>query len=292
MNRTTNVLGFSFLAVAATLAAMITMRNSSSAPAAKSSATLRDAGNVRNRAGIPVRETSVETPAREEPNQFTKDASRPLERTADHAGDVLDPESPVAVGRRPDRSPGSAGRTRIHEQRKDGSGSFEVTVPAEMLTDLSAEKRLEWQNRVDFVSRSASAQLGKMTEELDLTPSQRAKLFPTLVRAIPGYDAAMTVGGSALPGESTMTPDEEVHAVLNPEQQVEVEDNVVDRQLWWQNIIDRLEADLTNSTGGGVITSDGEVIPPGESPDPVDESRDAPDPREDMNLFDMMETSE
>lgn len=131
-----------------------------------------------------------------------------------------------------------------------------------------------------------------MTKELDLTPSQRAKLFPTLVRATPGYDAAMTVGGSAQPGESTMTPDEEVHAVLNPEQQVEVEDNVVDRQLWWQNIIDRLEADLTNSTGGGVITSDGEVIPPGESPDPVDESRDAPDPREDMNLFDMMETSE
>lgn len=235
MNRTTNILGFAFLALAVTMAATITLRNAP--PAARTSAPA-----ARSDLGAKARDSASATVLQAAPS-----ASKSAARAA--AGDAL-----------------------------------RVTLPEEWLATLATDERQEWQARAAAVERKAAEQLDRLTGQLDLSLAQRGKVFPALVRAAPGYDPAMMIGGD--PGRSAggLTPAEEIHALLDQEQQAAVEDEEVNRQLWWQDLIDKLEADLTRETGGNPA---GDRLPPA-APETPDGDRVAPEARDDGNLFDQL----
>jgi hypothetical protein len=236
MSRSTNILGFAFLALAATLAISITMHN---APAP------------------------------------TKAGSRPgvLPSGAEVARGATAASERPATAARP-----AGGRSPVRDL-------FKVSVPDAWLAEQPAALRQEWLDRATAVEREAGAQLEKLTASLDLNSIQRAKLFPALVRGAAGYDPVMVVGGSTVATDPGLTPAEEIHALLNPDQQEELEDNEVQRQLWWQDIIDKLEVDLTNATGG----SSAQPAPVPAEPAPADGERTAPEGRGNANLFDLIE---
>ena len=234
MKRSTNILGFAFLTLAATFAASITMRNapppSRAASGPKPDATR--AGGARGVAAVPDR-------------------------------------SAVSVR--------SSGRSRPDRD------SFKVALPEVWLATLPLDQRQTWLDRAAAVEGEASARLEKLTANLDLNSTQRRKLFPALVRPTAGYDSAMIVGGATVAAATGLTPAEEIHSLLDPDQQAQVEDTEVQRQLWWQDIIGRLESDLTEATGG---ISAPDVSAP--APAPTDEERVAPEARDDGNLFDLI----
>lgn len=239
MNRSTNILGFAFLAVAATMATSITMHHS---PAKQ---------KVAGKTGVPAA------------------ASRGLRPVT----------SPADGGRRSARSSG------IREATAD---SLRVSLPETWLASLLPDERKAWTDRVAAVEAGAAEQLARLTTQLDLSPSQQRRLFPALVRSMPGYDSAMMVGGSVAAAETSLTPAEEIHSLLEEDQQALVEDREVNRQLWWQEIIEKLENDLTNATGGQPNSSPPE--PPNSNvPGTVDEERIAPGARNGGNLFEMIE---
>jgi len=127
---------------------------------------------------------------------------------------------------------------------------YEVVIPGDRLMSLPESQREELRGRVATVERKARKQLERMTEELELTTAQRRKMFPLLVRSSSGYDPAMQVAGVATPLDPAASTDEEIHALLDSEQQAELEDEEVNRRLWWQDLIGRLEKELVESTGG------------------------------------------
>lgn len=235
MKRSTNILGFTFLALAATLAASITMRNSP----ARSQA---DSGS----------KTPGPGPA------GARNPATPSDRLA-----------------RPDRP----SRAEIA-----GHSSLKVSLPDDLLVTLPPAQRQAWLDRAAAVEREASATLEKLTTHLDLNATQRRKLFPSLVRAASAYDPAMLVGGATVAADPSLTPAEEIHSLLDPDQQAQVEDTEVQRQLWWQDIIGKLEADLTVATGG--VPAVDPSVPA--VPAPTDEERVAPEARDDGNLFDLI----
>lgn len=161
---------------------------------------------------------------------------------------------------------------------------LKVSLAEDWLATLSPNARQDWLERAAAVEREAGGQLAKLTASLDLNSTQRRKLFPALVRASAGYDPAMTIAGGTVAGDPTLTPAEEIHSLLAPEQQAQLEDDEVQRQLWWQDLIGKLEADLTDATGGG---SEGAATPPA-VPVPGDAERIAPEARDDTNLFDRL----
>jgi hypothetical protein len=235
MNRSTNILGFAFLALAVTLAMSITMRNSPAPEKTGSAPGVQDVGTGGAR------------------------------RAATASGRSATSARPAGI-RSPSRDP------------------LKVSLAEDWLATLAPDERQRWLGRAGAVEREASKQLEKLTANLDLNSTQRRKLFPALVRAANGYDPAMIVGGAVVPTDSTLTPAEEIHSLLDPDQQTQLEDNEVRRQLWWQDIIQKLETDLTNATGGSPV--DG-TAPPAVS-SPADEERVAPEARDDGNLFDMI----
>lgn len=234
MKRSTNILGFAFLALAATLAASITMRNAPipalAASGPKTGAT--GSGGTRGVAAVPDRPAVRIRPS---------GISRPLR------------------------------------------DSFEVSLPEAWLATLPPDQRQAWLDRAASVGREAGARLEQLTADLNLSSTQRGRLFPALVRATAGYDPAMTAGGATAAGDPTLTPAEEIHALLNPDQQIRVEDGEVQRQLWWQDIIGKLETDLTDVTGGPIPDRSAPTAPV-----PADEERSAPEARDDGNLFDLI----
>ena len=75
-------------------------------------------------------------------------------------------------------------------------------------------------------------------------------MFPHLARSTPGYDPVMQIGGVQLAGSSVTPADEEIHDLLDPDQQARLEDQELDRQLWWEDLFARIDAELVDSTGG------------------------------------------
>ena len=177
--------------------------------------------------------------------------------------------------------------------------------------------------RTAAVERAARVKLDRLTSKLDHTPAQGDKMFPLIVRSTPGYDPVMLVVGNlasrsavaaagktqqviasqqqvpaattTLTARTAVAVAEEIHQILDPQQQVLVEDQEVNRQLWWQDTLTRLEADLIDSTGGGTSTiamtpADTATTP--ESAAPADAGREAPDARESSNLFDLLDTNQ
>ena len=233
MNRSTFILGFTLLAIAATLAVSITVRN---APG-----------------------DSVTTP-------------RPAQRHAQ--------ANPAAL---------LADSTDSHQQRPTirKPGVWHVALPAPWLDALPPAQQATWRTRAAAVERAAREELERLTNELDLSAAQRDKMFPALVRSASGYDPVMLVGGSPIPSATSLAALEDMHQVLDPQQQARLEDQEVNRQLWWQDTLSRLEADLIESTGGTPATP---VAPPA----PVDslpaiEQRVAPEARDSGNLFELLE---
>lgn len=172
---------------------------------------------------------------------------------------------------------GETPRVPVAARRHPGSRAiYQVTVPDGQMALLPADQRDEWVERAAEVEREAQARLERMTEEFDLSGEQRRKMFPMLARSTAGFDPRMQVGGVYLDSDPGVLPDEEVHDVLDPDQQEQLVDDEIDRQLWWQDIFSRLEKELIDSTGGAQTEPavGGEVAPP-----PVDEERSDPAPR-------------
>jgi hypothetical protein len=166
------------------------------------------------------------------------------------------------------------------------SDALRVTLPEPWLAALPDEQQAAWRTRSAAVERAARVKLECLTADLELSTAQRQKMFPALVRSTSGYDPVMVVGGGNLTGETSLASLDAIHQVLDPQQQALVEDQEVNRQLWWQDTLSRLEAELIESTGGAPA-SPAATLPASANPVPAAEERVAPDAREPGNLFDL-----
>jgi hypothetical protein len=167
---------------------------------------------------------------------------------------------------------------------------FSVILSEPWIATLPTEQQSTWRIRAAKVEKSARARLDRLTTELELSAAQRAKMFSALVRSAPGYDPVMIVAGGLTRSEPVLAATEEIHQILEPQQQVLLEDQEVDRQLWWQDTLARLEADLIASTGG-VSTTPAVTTIPAIIPIIPTEDRVAPDNAETGNLFDLLKSN-
>ena len=168
-----------------------------------------------------------------------------------------------------------------------------VALPQPWLSDMPAEQQAEWRTRATAVEQAARKKLDRLTTDLNLNAAQIDKMFPLIVRSTPGYDPVMLVGANVT-GQTSLATAEEIHQVLDSQQQVLVENQEVDRQLWWQDTLYRLEADLIDSTGGDAATfamTPADTVTTPESATPAAVERAAPAARESGNLFDLLDTN-
>lgn len=162
----------------------------------------------------------------------------------------------------------------------DSRDYLQVSVPEESLAGLSSAEQTELLQRAEIVQREARQQLERMTEEFALTRAQRHKMFPVLARSTRHFDPAMQVGGAYLAApDAGITGSEDVHDLLNPDQQESLENKELDRQLWWEDVFTRLDGELIDSTGGSPLQTapaEGGAAP---TEEPIPTERTAPTSR-------------
>ena len=202
-------------------------------------------------------------------------------------------ERPSAAVRRPSQAPGSL--------RKD----LRVEV------DAANPRRHELEQRAKLVESHALRRLGVLTEQLDLTASQQARIFPVLVRGSQSYDPTMRIlSGSharSLPSEEGVPgnppldkPQEQalVQKELDPVQSDELIERSISDLLIWEEIIGGLAHQLDQAVPGEVAEEAPErgmtglpgkeppveEVPAAENPAPTPESRGG------RNLFDQLDS--
>lgn len=238
MNRSTFILGFALVMIAATLAASITLR---------------------------------ETPA----NGHKSVRSTPTTPRRAHAS--------------PAPSHADADHPGLRRQVIAKADALRVALPATWLASQPGDTQVAWRARAATVEKASRERLDRLTAELELSAAQRDAIFPVLVRATAGYDPVMLVGGTSLAAGPSITAAEAIHQILDPQQQVLVEDQEINRQLWWQDTLARLEAGLLASPDATPATT-ATVPPTPAEATPAATERVAPAARASGNLFDTLES--
>ena len=192
-------------------------------------------------------------------------------------------------------STGRPNSTRGSQRRLPEVEDLEVTIDDGPATrGMTPTQRQEVAKRLPWVKKNALLRLDRMTDRLDLTPSQRQKVFPQLLRSTNGYHPAMIINYPpqvATPtesiAESEQTPDEIIHDSLEPEQQDDFIQQKLDDQAWWEEIVAQLEEDFDASvpTEESPVAAGQAPPTPGETSIPQGE----PQPQQGINLFDLLD---
>lgn len=142
---------------------------------------------------------------------------------------------------------------------------------------------MERAREVDALARK---RLAALSDQLFLTREQQARIFPLLARSAPAYDESLEiVGGDGTRSRLTREDAEAgIHELLDADQQAELIESIAEKDLWWADLMARLEDDLARSTdpggprppaAGGVRDEEAEEV--------------APNPHRGGNIFDLMD---
>ena len=203
-------------------------------------------------------------------------------------------------GALPPRTSGASSAARLNAARGPQARlpkveELEVTIDDGPATKgMTLAQRQDVARRLPWVRKNALSRLSRMTDRLDLTPAQRQKVFPQLLRSTSGYHPAMIINYPAQVAapaeslaESEQTPDEAIHDSLDPEQQDAFLQQKLDDQAWWEEIVAQLEEDFDAS-----VTTDESPVAAGEAPSsPADSTtpQAEPQPQQGINLFDLLD---
>ena len=149
--------------------------------------------------------------------------------------------------------------TNKDEPQTEHSGLPEKAKARKVVSHIRSDHSAIRSRRPAFteVESLAYSRLDELTETLFLDRDQIEKLRPLILRATPGYLPENRYA-SFQPNTSANSPlgpsllrsdfEDQLFALLDGEQQLDYAASVAEREVWWSNIIARLEADLENHT--------------------------------------------
>jgi hypothetical protein len=103
---------------------------------------------------------------------------------------------------------------------------------------------------------------------LGLTEAQQDRIFPILASSSPAFHPILQPEGSSNkltdsvfgnrdtiePGASVAEVENEIYPELDATQQASLEEEAMDREAWWEDIVALLEADLTPSSANSDLS--------------------------------------
>jgi len=160
-----------------------------------------------------------------------------------------------------------------------------------------ARNHADLARRAATVEEDANRKLNYWTSKYGLTEAQQDAIFPILARGSSAFDSALAVEGAALaPVDTDQTVEEQIHAALTPEQQAQLEEETVDRNLWWTEIVGLLNDEmiaaengtLADSTDPPEVTAASEPAATAVSPSETETGTTLPAAHGGSNIFDLL----
>jgi len=137
---------------------------------------------------------------------------------------------------------------------------FNVEVPHDH------PRRTELAERAERIAAHARLRMDALDRKLDLSPAQRARLFPLLVRSSENYDPAMQVTGGVALSDPEMDVAVAMSGLLEPVQAESlIEHTLADKALWreiFDNLLQQLEQNTPVLADPGLAPDDPQPVLP------------------------------
>lgn len=145
--------------------------------------------------------------------------------------------------------------------RKSDPARYDLKLTSDSVTHLSDDEVLQASAIVSKAREKARRKLDSLTDDYNLSNSQRKEIYPLIVAHQPEAHPAMLVGGEPLPGIAAgSTLEESIYASLDQEQQDALSEDAIDHDAWWKDVVGQLEDDLDQAIDNGEMV---EVIDDG-----------------------------
>lgn len=105
-----------------------------------------------------------------------------------------------------------------------------------------------------IIAEEAGITLEELTREYQLTPNQRREVYPLLVAHHPLFREGMLVNGRNVDlgkvtrdadlGISATSFDNALYPILNNSQQDRLQENILNQDRWWGDVLGKLDSDL------------------------------------------------
>lgn len=113
--------------------------------------------------------------------------------------------------------------------------------PLSMASNLPSR---EVRERLNLLRAESTERLNRLSQQLSLTPEQRQKAYPLLLRSSPFFGANILIDGQTLPPVTANMVNEELLETLDSVQQNDMIEDLVDEREWWSDLVADFEAEL------------------------------------------------
>ena len=116
--------------------------------------------------------------------------------------------------------------------------------------------RKELMARALVVEKQANKRLDELTEKLNLTEEQQDFIFPILAKSLPNFHPSLNPDGNNLlsgintriePGSPVPNVEAEIYSILDDEQKMILEEEALDREAWWDDVVALLDDESKES---------------------------------------------
>ena len=157
------------------------------------------------------------------------------------------PSSGSAYGQKPRSSAIRSMESSRQQSTNDGVASSEIeTLLADRfpLSMGSKAPSREVRERLNLLRAESTERLNRLSHQLSLTPDQRKKAYPLLLRSSPFFGANILIDGQTFPPVTANMVNEELLNTLNSVQQNDMIEDLVDEREWWSELVADFEAEL------------------------------------------------
>ena len=121
--------------------------------------------------------------------------------------------------------------------------------------------------RALVVEKQANKRLDELTEKLNLTEEQQDFIFPILAKSLPTFHPSLNPDGNNLlsgiktrvePGSPVPDVEAEIYSILDDEQKIILEEEALDREAWWDDVVALLDEESKEISKG--IAADPEKL--------------------------------
>ena len=157
------------------------------------------------------------------------------------------PSSGSAYGQKPRSSAIRSTESFRQQSTNDGVASSEIeTLLADRfpLSMGSKAPSREVRERLNLLRAESTERLNRLSHQLSLTPDQRQKAYPLLLRSSPFFGANILIDGQTFPPVTANMVNEELLNTLDSVQQNDMIEDLVDEREWWSELVADFEAEL------------------------------------------------
>ena len=157
------------------------------------------------------------------------------------------PSSGSAYWQKPRSSAIRSTESFRQQSTNDGVASSEIeTLLADRfpLSMGSKAPSREVRERLNLLRAESTERLNRLSHQLSLTPDQRQKAYPLLLRSSPFFGANILIDGQTFPPVTANMVNEELLNTLNSVQQNDMIEDLVDEREWWSELVADFEAEL------------------------------------------------